>query len=210
MIKRAFDFVASALGLIALSPLLAVLAILVKLTSRGPILYRGVRAGRNGVPLRILKFRTMVADAEKVGGPTTSDDDERVTKIGLLMRRFKLDELPQLFNVLSGTMSLVGPRPEVLSEAAEYTPEQRRALEMRPGITDWASIWNSDEGAVLAGVADPHAAYKERIQPTKLKLQVKYRDEHSFLMDMKIIIYTLRKIVDKGWVPPEIRPYGKP
>ena len=210
MIKRAFDFVASALGLIALSPLLAVLAILVKLTSRGPILYRGVRAGRNGVPLRILKFRTMVADAEKVGGPTTSDDDERVTKIGLLMRRFKLDELPQLFNVLSGTMSLVGPRPEVLSEVAEYSPEQLRALEMRPGITDWASIWNCDEGAVLSGAANPHAAYKERIQPRKLKLQIKYRDEHSFSMDMKIIFYTLRKIVDKGWVPRELRRYGKP
>ncbi len=208
--KRAFDIAASAIGIAVLSPLLLILAVIVKVTSSGPVLYRGIRAGTNGLPFRIMKFRTMVVDAERAGGPSTSDDDPRVTRVGALMRRYKLDELPQLMNVLVGNMSVVGPRPEVLSEVAEYTTEQRRALEMRPGITDWASIWNSDEGAVLAGAADPHAAYKERIQPTKLRLQLKYRDEHSFFLDLKLIFLTMRKIVNKGWIPQELRPYGKP
>jgi lipopolysaccharide/colanic/teichoic acid biosynthesis glycosyltransferase len=152
----------------------------------------------------------MVADAERKGGPSTSDDDPRVTKIGAFMRRYKLDELPQLLNVLIGQMSLVGPRPEVLSEVAEYSPEQRKVLELRPGITDWASLWNVDEGAVLAGAADPHQAYKARIQPTKLALQLKYYNERSLLTDLRIIVYTLLRVVRKGWVPPELVPYGSP
>lgn len=208
--KRLFDIVASLLGLVVLSPLLLTLAAIVKLTSSGPMVYRGVRAGFGGRPFRIMKFRSMVVNAEKLGGPSTSDDDPRVTRIGAFMRRFKLDELPQLFNVLLGEMSLVGPRPEVLSEVETYTPEQRRVLEVRPGITDWASIWNSDEGAVLAGAADPHAVYKERIQPTKLALQLKYREESGLATDLRIILFTLRKIVDKGWIPDELRTYGRP
>lgn len=126
------------------------------------------------------------------------------------MRRFKVDELPQLFNVLVGDMSIVGPRPEVLSELQEYQGEYAPILELRPGITDWASLWNADEGAILEGAKDPHAAYKKYIQPTKLKLQLKYRRERSFWLDLKLILYTLLKIVRKGWVPPELRGYPLP
>lgn len=208
--KRLFDFLFSLVGVVVLSPVMAVLACLVKLTSAGPVLYRGVRAGRGGRPFRIMKFRTMVVDAEKRGGPSTSDDDPRVTRIGTFMRRYKLDELPQLFSVVIGEMSLVGPRPEVLSEVAEYTEEQREVLELRPGITDWASLWNVDEGAVLAGADDPHQVYKERIQPTKLALQLKYYREHSLLTDLRIILYTVIRIVRKGWMPSELVPYGTP
>ena len=208
--KRLFDFLFSLVGVVVLSPVMAVLACLVKLTSAGPVLYRGVRAGRGGRPFRIMKFRTMVVDAEKRGGPSTSDDDPRVTRIGTFMRRYKLDELPQLFSVVIGEMSLVGPRPEVLSEVAEYTEEQREVLELRPGITDWASLWNVDEGAVLAGADDPHQVYKERIQPTKLALQLKYYREHSLLTDLRIILYTVIRIVRKGWMPSELVPYGNP
>jgi lipopolysaccharide/colanic/teichoic acid biosynthesis glycosyltransferase len=189
---------------------MAVLALLVKLTSPGPVLYRGVRAGRGGRPFRIMKFRTMVLDAEQRGGPSTSDDDPRVTRIGSFMRRYKLDELPQLLSVVAGSMSLVGPRPEVLSEVAEYSEEQRKVLELRPGITDWASLWNVDEGAVLAGADDPHRVYKERIQPTKLALQLKYYNERSLATDLRIIVYTVLRIVRKGWVPSELAPYGTP
>lgn len=208
--KRLFDILLSILGLILTAPVLLLLALGIKGGSRGPVFYRGVRAGRGGRPFRIFKFRTMVTDAEKLGGPTTSGDDPRVTRIGRFMRRYKLDELPQLFNVLIGQMSFVGPRPEVLSEVAEYTEEQRKVLELRPGITDWASIWNSDEGAVLAGAPDPHRAYKEWIQPTKLRLQLKYHAEHSVFLDVKIIFYTLMKIIRKDWLPKEIRSFGKP
>ena len=208
--KRLLDFLFSLVGVVVLSPVMAVLACLVKLTSAGPVLYRGVRAGRGGRPFRIMKFRTMVVDAEKRGGPSTSDDDPRVTRIGTFMRRYKLDELPQLFSVVIGEMSLVGPRPEVLSEVAEYTEEQREVLELRPGITDWASLWNVDEGAVLAGADDPHQVYKERIQPTKLALQLKYYREHSLLTDLRIILYTVIRIVRKGWMPSELVPYGTP
>ena len=208
--KRLFDTSAALIGILGLSPLLLALALIVKATSRGPILYRGVRAGQFGRPFRMMKFRSMVIDAERLGGPSTSDGDPRVTRIGAFMRRFKLDELPQLLNVLRGEMSLVGPRPEVLSEVEGYTREQLRALEVRPGITDWASIWNSDEGAVLAGAEDPHAAYKERIQPTKLALQIKYRDEACLGTDLKILLFTIRKLVDKDWIPEELRGYGRP
>lgn len=203
------DIVLSAAGLLVLSPLLVLLAVWVKTSSKGPIVYRGVRAGRYGRPFRIMKFRSMVVDAERLGGPSTSGDDPRVTRVGHFMRAYKLDELPQLFNVLIGEMSLVGPRPEVLSEVQEYTPEQRRILDVRPGITDWASIWNSDEGAVLQGAADPHAVYKERIQPTKLKLQLKYREEASVTTDLKILFYTLRRIVDREWTPAELQSFER-
>lgn len=208
--KRLFDFVASVAGLVVLSPVLVLFSILVKAGSTGPVLYRGLRIGKGGRPFRLLKFRTMVVNAEKIGGPTTAGDDPRVTGIGRFLRRFKLDELPQLINVLKGDMSLVGPRPEVESEVREYSAEQRRVLDIRPGITDFASLWNSDEGAVLAGAADAHAAYKQYIQPTKLKLQLKYLEERSFWLDVKLIFYTLLKIVRKGWVPPELREFPAP
>jgi lipopolysaccharide/colanic/teichoic acid biosynthesis glycosyltransferase len=210
VVKRGLDIVAASAGLLVLSPLFLLVGLSIRAGSAGKVFYRGIRAGRFGVPFRIWKFRSMVENADRIGGPSTSDDDPRVTRIGSFMRRYKLDELPQLFNVLRGEMSLVGPRPEVLSEVEAYTPEQRRILEVRPGITDWASIWNSDEGAVLAGASDAHAVYKERIQPTKLALQLKYRQESSLATDLKILLFTLRKIVDREWMPEELRTYGRP
>ena len=138
--KRAFDVVLSLVGLVLLSPLLAALGVGIKLNSPGPVFYRGLRAGRHGTPFRIFKFRSMVVNAEKIGGPSSSADDPRITRVGDLLRRYKLDELPQLLNVVKGEMSLVGPRPEVVQEVLLYTDEEKRLLDVRPGMTDWG--WN--------------------------------------------------------------------
>jgi len=208
--KRLLDLVLCAFGIAVLSPLCLLLSLMVWFGDRGPALYRGRRAGRSGDVFELLKFRTMVVNAERLGGPTTSDYDPRITKVGAFMRRYKLDELPQLLNVLKGDMSLVGPRPEVLSEVERYTDEQRRVLSLRAGITDLASLWNADEGAVLAGTVYPHAAYQQFIHPTKLALQLRYLDERSLWLDLKIIIYTVWKIFRKGWVPPELRAVPPP
>jgi len=207
MLKRAFDILASAAGLIVLSPLFLAIAVWIKLDSRGPVFYRGWRAGRGGRPFRIVKFRSMVTEADRRGGPTTSDDDPRLTRSGRFIRRLKLDEFSQLVNVLLGQMSLVGPRPEVVDKVQCYSGEERRVLAVRPGITDWASIWNSDEGAVLAGAPDPDQAYEKVIRPTKLKLQLDYCRNRSFLVDLKIILFTLIKIFRRGFVPKELRQY---
>jgi lipopolysaccharide/colanic/teichoic acid biosynthesis glycosyltransferase len=207
MLKRLFDITASTLGLIAFSPLLAFIALWIKFDSPGPVFYRGKRGGRNGKPFYIFKFRSMLMNADKLGGPSTSGDDPRVTRSGRFVRRCKLDELSQLINVLRGDMSLVGPRPEVVEKVEQFDENARRTLAVRPGITDWASIWNADEGGVLAGTADPDAAYEQVIRPTKLQLQLYYLDTRSFLGDIKIIFCTLLKIVRKTWVPAELRAY---
>jgi lipopolysaccharide/colanic/teichoic acid biosynthesis glycosyltransferase len=146
----------------------------------------------------------MVMNADKIGGASTSGDDPRVTRSGRFIRRYKIDELSQLINVLKGDMSIVGPRPEVLSYTSKYTGELREILDVRPGITDWASIWNADEGAVLAGASDPDRAFEILIQPTKLQLQLRYVREQTFVMDLKIIAYTLRRIFDSGFYPREL------
>jgi len=190
MAKRFFDFICSFLGLIILSPVLIYVVCRIKLEDGGPVFYRGLRVGLMGKPFRIFKFRTMVVDAEKIGGASTADDDPRITNIGKILRKYKLDELPQLLNVLSGDMSIVGPRPEVKYYTDQYTAAEKAILKIRPGITDWASIWNADEGAVLAGAADPEKAYAELIRPKKLKLQLKYVYEQSLLTDLKIIFLT--------------------
>lgn len=197
MLKRLFDIVFSLVGLILLSPILLYIAFLIKKEDAGPIFYRGVRVGRYGKPFRIYKFRTMVANAEKLGGPSTADDDPRITKIGKFLRKYKLDELPQLINVLKGEMSFVGPRPEVEHYVKMFTQEEKAILSVRPGITDWASLWNSDEGAILAGSDDPEKTYMEKIRPTKLKLQLKYVREQSFITDLRIIFLTLFVIITK-------------
>ncbi|MGA2255757.1 MAG: sugar transferase [Thermoguttaceae bacterium] len=207
MVKRLFDVVASLAGLILFSPLLLAVAAWIKLDSPGPVFYRGKRAGQNGKPFFIFKFRSMVMNAEKIGGPSTSGDDPRVTRSGRFVRRCKLDELSQLINVLRGDMSLVGPRPEVVYKVEQFGAEARRTLELRPGITDWASIWNSDEGGVLAGAPDPDAAYEKVIRPTKLKLQLYYCDTRTFFGDVKIILYTILRIVRKNWTPRELQGY---
>ena len=178
-----------------LSPLLLWISWRIKREDSGPIFYRGERVGLHGRIFRIYKFRTMVIDAEKLGGSSTSDDDPRITKIGKTLRKYKLDELPQLFNVLTGEMSLVGPRPEIKRYTDLYTEEQKAIFTVRPGITDWASLWNSDEGAILAGAEDPDKAFEELIQPTKLKLQLKYVRERSFWVDLKIICLTILAVM---------------
>ena len=207
MRKRWFDIIASIAGLILCSPLLVAIAIWVKLDSPGPVFYRGRRAGLRGRPFGIYKFRSMVVDADATGGPSTSDDDPRITSSGRFIRRFKLDELSQLLNVLLGDMSLVGPRPEVVDKVQRYTPEDRKVLELQPGITDWASIWNADEGALLAGTADPDAAYEKILRPTKLRLQRYYCEHRNFFIDLKLIVYTVVKVVKKDWVPSELSKY---
>lgn len=191
MLKRAFDIALSSIGLVILSPLFMVLVLLIKCDSAGPVFYRGIRAGRSGRPFRIMKFRSMVVDAERIGGPSTSSDDPRVTTIGAIMRKYKLDELPQLLNVLVGDMSLVGPRPEVLQEVELYDNRARRLLEVRPGITDYASIRFRDEGEILKGHPDPHSAYRLIIQPEKIRLGLQYVEHHNVWIDIKLILETL-------------------
>jgi lipopolysaccharide/colanic/teichoic acid biosynthesis glycosyltransferase len=183
------------MGVLVLSPLLLAIAVLVKLSSAGPVFYAGTRIGRFGKPFRLLKFRTMVANADKIGGPSTADDDPRVTKIGQALRRYKLDEIPQLINVLKGEMSVVGPRPEVAAEVALYSPEQRALLNVAPGMTDWASMTFHNEGEILKGSANPHQTYREKIRPEKIRLGLEYVRKHSFWVDMQIVIGTLGVLI---------------
>jgi lipopolysaccharide/colanic/teichoic acid biosynthesis glycosyltransferase len=193
--KRFFDILCSLAGILILSPVLLSIAVKIMAEDGRPVFYRGERVGLDGRIFRIFKFRTMVLDADKVGGPSTSGDDPRITETGNLLRKFKLDELPQLINVLIGDMSIVGPRPEVKRYTDLYTAEEKAILSVRPGITDWASIWNSDEGAILAGAKDPDKAYEELIRPTKLKMQLRYVRQQSFLTDLKIIFLTALAIL---------------
>lgn len=195
MIKRVVDVCGSLVGLILLSPFLLVIAIRIELDSRGGIFYRGLRAGMGGKPFRIFKFRTMVSNADKIGGPSTPDDDPRITRVGSWLRRYKLDELPQLINVLMGDMSLVGPRPEVFSETLSYSPEERRLFEIRPGITDWASIRFRNEGEILHGSADSHRTYRQVIRPEKMRLALAYVDDRSLSTDLRILFQTLKIIL---------------
>jgi lipopolysaccharide/colanic/teichoic acid biosynthesis glycosyltransferase len=208
-IKRTFDFVVALAALLVVSPILMMLALIIRLGSAGPVFYRGVRIGRHGVPFRIFKFRTMVIDAEKLGGSATAEDDPRITPIGRFIRRHKLDEFPQFLNVLAGDMSLVGPRPEVQKYVDMYNEEEKAILELRPGITDWASIWNSNEAAVLEGSKDPEKAYEELIRPTKLALQLFYARNQSLVADVKILFHTFCKLLFEHWTPRELLPYGK-
>ena len=195
MLKRTFDVLVAAAALLLLGPALLAIAAIIKWTSPGPVFYRGVRVGLHGQSFRIFKFRTMVVNADRLGGPSTADGDPRVTSIGRFLRKYKLDELPQLLNVFIGDMSLVGPRPEVAEYVAMYTEEEKVILTVRPGITDWASLWNPDEGAVLAGSADPERTYLEKIRPQKLRWQLEYVRRRSFFVDLDIIARTLATIV---------------
>jgi len=206
--KRIFDFCAAAVGLLLLSPLFAAVAVAVKSGSRGPLLYRGLRVGRGGRQFRICKFRTMVADAERLGGSATAEDDPRMTPAGRWLRRYKLDELPQLVNVLRGEMSLVGPRPEVPKYVDMLSAEERIILNVLPGITDWASLWNSNEAAVLEGSPAPEKSYEELIRPTKLVLQLLYVRERSFWGDILILIHTALKLFRNDWMPRKLVPFG--
>lgn len=190
-LKRIFDFIAAIFGLIITSPFFLIIVFLIKLEDGGPIFYRGVRAGRFSQPFQIFKFRSMVINAEKIGGPSTSSDDPRLTKIGKFLRRYKLDEIPQLINVAKGEMSFVGPRPEVREEVALYNEEEKKILEVRPGITDYASIKFSNEGEILKGSLDPHKTYQEKIKPEKHRLALEYVENNSLWIDLKIILKTV-------------------
>jgi lipopolysaccharide/colanic/teichoic acid biosynthesis glycosyltransferase len=193
LIKRTFDLLISLMTLILLSPLLVAIALWIKLDSPGPVFYRGVRVGRNGQLFRIFKFRTMVADADQIGPPSTAADDPRITRAGKILRRLNLDELPQFINVLLGEMSIVGPRPEVPEVVELYPEEERRLiLSVRPGITDWATLWIRNEGERLRGSPNPHQKYLEEIWPEKRRLQLKYVMNQSFWIDLKIIALTLK------------------
>ncbi|MBC7350131.1 MAG: sugar transferase [Candidatus Aminicenantes bacterium] len=193
--KRLFDIIISIIGLILSLPLMMCLALFIKKEDRGPVFYRANRVGKNGELFNIYKFRTMVVDADKKGGPSASDDDPRITKIGKVLRKYKLDESPQLINVLRGEMSIVGPRPEVPQEVEIYTDEEKRILSVKPGITDYASIHFNNEGEILKGSSNPHEAYRKMIRPTKLRLALQYVDDHSFLIDLNIIIKTILIII---------------
>jgi len=195
MMKRTFDVAVSLVALSICWPLLVVIGLFIKCDSRGPAIYRSRRAGRWGNPFPILKFRTMVVDAERLGGPSTADDDPRVTRAGKLLRKYKLDELPQLLNVLKGDMSIVGPRPEILPEVELYSAEERQLLTVLPGITDWASLKFRNEGEILKGSLDAHQAYREMIRPEKIRLGLKYARNHSFLEDLHILIETFTVVI---------------
>lgn len=195
--KRLFDLVFASLGLILFSPLFLILALAIKLESAGPVFYRGARVGRGGKPFRIFKFRSMVADAERQGAASTHAQDRRVTRCGRLVRRFKLDEIAQLINVLRGEMSLVGPRPEVQKFVDLYTDEEKIILSVRPGITDWSSIKFHNEGEIIAasGIADADEAYARLIRPEKLRLQMKYVREQTIVIDIKILVCTILTVL---------------
>jgi lipopolysaccharide/colanic/teichoic acid biosynthesis glycosyltransferase len=195
--KRACDIVLSIIGLILLSPVFLIIAALIKLDSPGPVFYRGIRVGRYGRPFRIYKFRSMLANADQSGVDSTNSTDLRVTRIGRFIRRFKLDEFSQLINVLTGDMSIVGPRPEVQKFVDMYTEEERAILTLRPGITDWSSIRFHNEGEIIeqSGMADPDEAYIQLIRPEKLRLQLIYVREHDLGTDFKIMLATLLTVV---------------
>jgi len=196
-LKRIFDVVFSILGLLLLFPLFVFVAVKIKLDSEGPVFYRGKRIGKFGKPFRIFKFRTMYANADEISqNQSAGDDDPRITELGKSLRSSKLNELPQLINVLKGEMSLVGPRPEVEKYVKVYTEEEKAILTVPPGITDYASIKFHNEGEILNGSPDPDKTYEEEIRPEKLRLQLEYVRNHSFWIDLKILVKTLRALLE--------------
>jgi lipopolysaccharide/colanic/teichoic acid biosynthesis glycosyltransferase len=189
------DILGSGFGLVILSPVFLWVALKIKLDDGGPIFYKGRRVGKGGKLFEMYKFRTMVIGADKLGGPSTAADDPRLTGIGLFLKKYQLDELPQLINVLRGEMSLVGPRPEVEMYVDMMTAEQKNAiLSVSPGMTDYASLWNFHESEILKGAKDSEIAYQKLIRPKKLALQMRYVKEHSLWVDIKIIFLTIFKI----------------
>jgi lipopolysaccharide/colanic/teichoic acid biosynthesis glycosyltransferase len=199
MRKRLFDLIASAVGLVILAPVFLLIAVLIKLESAGPVFFRQERVGRFGKPFRIHKFRTMITDAERRGLQITVMNDARVTRVGRVLRRHKLDELAQLIDVLVGNMSLVGPRPEVPRYVAFYPPEARAiVLSVKPGITDRASIEYKDENEIVGKAEDPHQAYVSEILPVKISYYVDYVKSRSFSGDIGLIFATFKALFDTG------------
>ncbi len=198
MMKRLFDIFFSFLGLLVLAPLFVVVAILVKIDSTGPVFFRHTRMGREFKPFHVYKFRTMVNGAERMGASVTAGSDKRITRLGGLLRKTKIDELPQLLNVLTGEMSLVGPRPEVKEYVELYAPEYRRLLSVRPGITDPASLRYAEEEGVLARSPNWEEEYRKRILPDKIKLSLAYVENHSLVTDISLILKTVLKAARLG------------
>ena len=194
--KRVFDIFATLLVLPFLIPLFIIIGILIKFDSKGPIFYRGIRAGWKGSVFSILKFRTMVQNAEQLGSATTALNDSRITNSGVFLRKYKIDELPQIINVLFGQMSIVGPRPEILEYVNKYRGEEKLILSMRPGITDYSSIKYSslDE---LVGETDANKVFNEKILDKRTALRLKYVKEYTFLKDISLIILTIKAILYK-------------
>lgn len=195
--KRIFDIVASGIGLILLSPLFVILAIWIKCDSIGPVFYKQVRVGRNNMDFQLFKFRSMRVGSDKKGLITMGGHDPRITRSGYYIRKYKLDEFPQLINVFKGDMSLVGPRPEVRKYVDMYTEEQMHVLDVRPGITDLASIRYRNENELLERVNDPDKYYVEVIMPDKLRINLEYVARHSFTFDIRLIFQTFRAIVSE-------------
>lgn len=206
-IKRWIDMAIAVLCLVLLSPILILIVVWIKSSSNGPALYRGLRAGKGGIPFYMMKFRTMVVDAEALGASSTAGDDRRITHVGRFLRATKLDELPQLINVIRGEMSLVGPRPQVLWAVDLYTSEERHLLDVRPGITDYASIKFRREGEILRGSKDPDRDYMIMIAPGKTRLGLQYVRTRSPLVDLKILLATSMALL--GFDPEWCLPYGE-
>lgn len=205
--KRLFDIVASGVGLILLSPIFLILSIMIVIDSPGGVFFRGPRVGKNGKTFRIFKFRSMVKDCEGKGKWNVGDNDDRITRTGHFLRKTKLDEIPQLINVFIGDMSFVGPRPELQVYVDMYTDEEKKILDLKPGITDYASMVNIAQFETFTKAIDPDVAYLKYIRPLKLKLQLFYREHHSFWGDIKLIFWTIYKVLthsDK--LPKEILP----
>ncbi|RUM60009.1 MAG: sugar transferase [Persephonella sp.] len=194
-IKRLIDFIFSLMGLLVLLPLFIIVAFLIKKEDRGSIFFRQERVGQNWKPFKIYKFRTMVENAERMGAKVTKGNDPRITKIGKILRKYKIDELPQLINVLKGDMSLVGPRPEVYKYAKVYKKDYDEILKVKPGITDYASLEFIDEEKLLENAENPEKYYIEKILPIKIKYYKKYLKDISFFTDIKLILRTIMGIV---------------
>jgi len=178
--------------------MLLIIALIIVVSSPGGVFFRGIRVGRNGKPFRIFKFRSMVENAEGNGKWNVSEDDPRVTKIGRFLRKTKLDEFPQLINVFIGDMSLVGPRPELQYYVDMYTEEEKRILENKPGITDWASVFNFDQYIGFTDSEDPDQYYLHQVRPIKLKLQLYYCDHHSLGDDLRVLFFTVYKVITRS------------
>lgn len=196
--KRIFDLSVSIFGLVILSPIFLILSIVIMADSPGGVFFRGPRVGKHGKIFRIYKFRSMKPDCEGKGKWNVGDKDDRITRAGHILRKSKLDELPQLINVVKGDMSLVGPRPELEFYTNMYTEKERVILKLKPGITDWASIANFEQFKRFTKAEDPDTFYLEQIRPLKLRLQMHYYQHHGFLEDLRCILWTLYKVITRS------------
>lgn len=194
MAKRIFDIISSILGLILFSPFLIIISILILIDSKGGIFFKQQRVGKNNIDFGLLKFRTMKVDSEKQGQLTISNKDSRITKVGSFLRKYKLDEIPQLINVLKGEMSVVGPRPEVRKYVNLYTPKQLKVLTVKPGLTDLASLKYINENEILSKSSTPEKTYIEEIMQEKLKLNMEYIAKNNLWFDIQLIFKTIGKL----------------